>query len=1138
MKAALSLVASFVLLGSGLAWGQTASTGALHGLVMDEGHFVIPNAEISLTSLATGEVRHLVSGKDGSYSAPLLPPGTYKLEVTAAGFKSSVDSHVTIVVTEITNLDVPLPVGDVSQQIEVLSEGSILQTDSSSLGGVIDSKTLTGLPLVKRNYTEVMDLSPGIAQDVNNALELGRGTGSVVSGGVSALGSSPGDNNFQINGADANDLDESNNGFSAGTPVPNPDSIQEFKVQVAGADASYGRSAGANINVITKTGTNQLHGNAFEFFRNEIFNANDYFFKLHGQQRPEVRQNQFGGTIGGPIKRDKLFFFFSYQGTRQIQTFSAGGSRGACSSSLNGQPAVTSTNRTAAGLGATFAGAKSTAGATVDADGSNISPVAVAFFNRKLANGSFLYPNPQNINSSAPAISAGSSVLPQKCTFNEDQYPASVDYVLSPKADLAVKFFTASSNSISPYPLSSVPGFPAVVKEKFYSSSIAHTYTISPRLINQAILGYTRIVYGGTTQTSFQFNDLGINAPQDGNIPILAVNGSYFGQSEPDTLSEDTYTLSDAVSYDLGHHKLRMGGSLVDQRVVIGQYQIFDEVSYNNWADFLIGQPGSYVDPNNAANHNGPSGNVYLSYEEYANTSRASRLFDKSLYLQDDWNITPQLTLNLGMRYDYFAPVNEQKGKVAWLNFADVDPNPATTGTLQGWIVPSNFTSTIPGGVTKFNNSSATYEVGKNVPAPRIGFAYQPYPNSDRVVVRGSAGLFYVHETFQTLANSVTNQPYGQFRVLSGAGNAAATAQNPFVSPYLSSQSLPQFHPYYPGSTLGVGSQDPASRPGRTEQFTFDVQTALTSSLRLEVEYLGKRATNLLQVIRPNQASLASPFNPIRGQTINTQANEGLRTYTTGFTTQGFTYTNTEGSAWYNGLGANLTQRLSHGLLFTASYTWSKSLNDSSNIVGNNLVHHSHYGPTSLNRPQRFIASFVYQLPSPVKHESGSGLLLNGWNLSGVATIQGGLPLTLSGLNSANAYGITADQAEVTCPNNQLVTPGSVKSKLSNYFNKSCFGSYLPLGDGGNTTQFGNGGIGTVSGPGQHNLDASLGKNFALGWLKDSASVNFRAEAYNLLNMAQFANPALTQTTPSTFGTINATSVSPRVLQMALKIAF
>jgi len=297
----------------GSVFAQTAATGALKGTVTDPSGRVVPGVTIKVTSMTTGQTRTAITQNNGSYLVPLLSLDNYRLETSAKGFKSVAFQNIAIHVTETATLDIRLQVGTFAETVTVQAIPELVQTNSSALGNVTDQRMVENLPLVTRNYMQILGLSSGVSSEITDAASIGRGN---VGLEYSTSGNIVNDNNFQMNGSHVNDLMGSG-GTSGGIPVPNPDSIQEFKVQTGQYDASYGRNAGANVDVVTKSGTNAFHGNVWEYFRNTALNANDYFLKQKKQPRGVLNQNQFGGTLGGPIKKDKVFFFVSYQGTRE-----------------------------------------------------------------------------------------------------------------------------------------------------------------------------------------------------------------------------------------------------------------------------------------------------------------------------------------------------------------------------------------------------------------------------------------------------------------------------------------------------------------------------------------------------------------------------------------------------------------------------------------------------------------------------------------------------------------------------------------------------------------------------------------------------------------------------------------------------
>jgi hypothetical protein len=395
-------------------------------------------------SAATGTERRSVSAANGIYTVGLLPPGPYQLRFIAPGFETAAPPPVTVSVTETITLNIKMVVGAQQQSVEVSATvDPLIQTESAALGTTVSGLTIQVVPLTERNYTQVLTMSPGVAADVNNAASLGKGTQDFYVNGTPNIG-----NNYHMDGTDINNYGSSRAGDfvqQAGIAIPNPDTIQEFRIQTTLYDAGYGRDAGANVDVVTKSGSNQFHGGLFEFFRNTDLDANDTFLKGARQSRPVMQQNQFGGIFGGPVRRNKLFLFGSYQGTRQVNGLSPS------SFSSNTLPALTN-DRTAAAVGRIFCGQPTAfGGVTVNCDGSNISPVALNLLNVKIPNGTYLIPTPQTIRTGTNGIPIGFSAYSIPAHFREDQYLVNSDYVVSPKHRLEQRYFHATDPQHQPF---------------------------------------------------------------------------------------------------------------------------------------------------------------------------------------------------------------------------------------------------------------------------------------------------------------------------------------------------------------------------------------------------------------------------------------------------------------------------------------------------------------------------------------------------------------------------------------------------------------------------------------------------------------------------------------------------------------
>jgi hypothetical protein len=1127
-----------------VALAQTADTGAIAGIVTDAGGGVVPQAEIKVTNLGTGESRTATSTQNGSYVVPLLPPGAYSVDVSKTGFKMLSFSRVVVIVTETETLNAHLEVGAVSEHVTVSSEAEQLQTASSALGHVTNEEMVANLPLVTRNYTQIIGLNAGVASEVTNANQLGRGQGGERS--FSSGGGTVASNNYQMDGVAIDDLQNSGD-FSGGVAIPNPDTIQEFKVQTGQYDATYGRNSGANVNVITKGGTNQYHGTLFEYFRNEDLNANDFFFNRAGLRKGLLRENQFGGTVGGPIIKDKWFFFGSYQGTRQLNGISAG-----CSSSFV-EPAFTN-DRSAAGLGALFAGQKGFyqnalggVGPAILANGSNIAPQALALLNYKLPSGAYAIPTPQIVNPSAPFGSQGTAVFSLPCSFNEDQYMANSDYQQSARSKFAIRFFAANSHEDETLPAANIgggtaPGWPVLIPNKFYNASITHTFIVNASLINEFQAGFHRTYVQTQQSEPLQYSQLGINTPSyDNGIPAIGVNGSVSlggnGQSLYNT--QNTYALQDSMSWTWGKQTIRFGGAITRAQNDIEGFHYIAGMIFLSFPDVLL---GLNAQQSGTAAAGVPVGNVYLSIDLPGLFDRAFRTWDGDAYIQDDIKLTRRLTVNIGLRYEREGDISDALGRNGNFNYYLANPNPPAGGTLAGYVVPSNYQGPVPAGVTKGDNNLGYSGQGQNTWNPRVGFAYQ-LPWTDRFVLRGGYGIYHDRTTGQPFIQLLTDPPFAVLNELTATQNGNATLANPFPA----ATAVPSFPAYSPTTSESLTIIDPNYRSPTSHHYSMGLQTKLFKDMVLSTTYDGNRGLHLLEVRSINQANLASPTDPIRGVTTNTVANIPLRVPYQGFTASNMSDIESNGESWYNALDVSLEKRMSHGLQFLASYTYARALStdvgsvngaNGGTITGNQNSPSQLYGPDSFIRDQRFVLSAFYALPFFEHNKSFVGTVLGGWRLAGVLTIQSGDRLTLQTQTSTNVFGDTLDRVQMAagCTYPQLETSGGTEARLTNYFNKSCITTAPVIGADGKGTTFGDAGIGIVRGPGQANTDLSLIKQFPIpAW--ERARLEFRAEFFNALNHPQFANPSTTFGGAS-FGQILSSSVNPRVIQFALKLSF
>ena len=645
---------------------------------------------------------------------------------------------------------------------------------------------------------------------VYNAGELGTG-GTALSqlgksnDGVYVNGSRSYDNNWQLDGISVSDVQGSGS-ISGGIPVPNPDTLAEFKVQTGMYDAAFGRGAGANVSVITKAGSNEYHGTLFEFVRNNIFNANDFFLNQTGHPRPDLKQNQFGFALGGPIQKDRFLFFGSYQKTRQVNGVASGQSRIACSASLS-EPPVTD-DRSRGTLGQLFGGMSgANGGVAVDPAGSNINPVALALLNFKLPDGSFLIPTPQTVDAAKPFASRGFSVFTQPCHFEEDQGLGSFDYVISESQRLAARFFAADSKQTVTFPgspfgaLGNIRGFKGPIDSRFDVFSLAHTYIVNRSLLNEARVGYVRISTSTSATAPYKWAEVGVSegAMNKANeLPNLTILGSVNMSSVfPRTYTQTSFAFNDNWSWFRGAHSFKFGGSLTRLRDNLDFAGTGSYLQFISWPDFLLGLNGT-------DNGTGTFSNVFQSSDLFGLLNRDFRVWEASGFFQDDYRISRSLNLNLGARYERLGQFGDALGRNSSFDVNKANPNPPSDGTLEGYMVSSHFAGTLPAGVARVNNTFGTYGHGQNTVTPRISFAWQPLARTRRFALRGGYGVYYSRPTGQASTLSVLASPFGLNRNSTGIANVNASFQAPFAQPFPTANSFPLSVPYSPSTASSV----------------------------------------------------------------------------------------------------------------------------------------------------------------------------------------------------------------------------------------------------------------------------------------------------------------------------------------------
>jgi len=1128
-----------------LVLGQSPGTGAIQGSVIDPSGHPLPNVSVTIENEATHLSRSVMTNATGVFTAAMLPPGEYRSSVKVEGFAESNVRSLPVVVSETSTIQFRLRIATVDTSLEVKADTEMADTQSSSLGRAVDENSINALPLSNRNFTQILSLSPGVVVGLPDATVLGRGTQDVESNGSKTTA-----NNIQFNGVDANNLSQNSaasDGEEVGVAVPAPDTIQEFKVQTGNYDATYGRGTGANVDVISKTGTNHVHGDAWEFLRNDLLNANDFFSKLDDQARPTLKQNQFGVAIGGPIRRDKTFFFGAYQGLRS--------SNGEGTETTVILPQLTA-DRSAATLGAQFCAYPTSAGGTqVACDGSNISPVALKLLNFKLSSGQFAIPSPQiQLGASAGQIPVGESTYAPPSTYNEDQYTANIDHALTGKNEISERFFYSRAPTVEAFSpnAANVPGWGTNELDQNAMAVVADTHVVNSSMVNVARAGYMRFDGIAAVANPILASDIGTQSPTGGSgagiaAPGITVNGLFtIGDAGTPSQTQRTNSFIAQDMFSLTRHSqsIRFGGEVKRHQVmVVAPYSSDGLLDINTFNDFLLGesaaQNGSPSDVSNVAFSNGSSG-LFRKDERYT---------DFAGFIQDDIRLAPRLTVNAGLRYEIFSPPTEIHGRLVTFDPTLAALGVPASGSLSGFVVSSNFSGPIPQGVLQSNRRSL-WPTDYHDVSPRFGFAYR-LTDKATVVLRGGFGIYFDRLAAGLAENLVGQPPFSTSQFFAGSQNAGATLAQPF-SPLLPSQSsYPIFLPRMQGGGPTVTGISTHIVDPYTEEYNLNAQFALFRDYLAEVGYVGTRSIHVAGCAEFNQSLLASPTNPVYGETTNSVSNVVQRAPYQGIG-PGSLSCKTAYSSDYNSLQASVTKRLSHGLQFLGSYTWSKNLDETSGSSGNQVFElwlltndqrnpGQAYGLTDFDRAHRAVLSFNYNLPTAGSMGSMVRHISSGWQTSGILVVQSGTPITLIDESAGAVYGNFPFENRAQLSGARLTTSGSLYSRVLNgYLNPAGITSApeAPNGTSSSDTDFGNSGVGIVRGPGQFNLDMSAEKTIPVF---ESQSFHLRAEFFNLTNRPNFANPgngAILGSSSPPFGLITGKSNNPRIVQVALKYQF
>src|ERR1700722_13305339 len=793
--AIVALLTLLLAIGAPSLMAQSAGTSSLTGTITDPSGAPIPGVTVTLTSNDTGQTRSGVTGGDGQYKFTRLPPGNYKVRFSAAGFKTSEIGSVVLNVTETPTLDRALEVGAQSEQVTVEATAETLQTASSTLGTVVGAATVTELPLSSRNFTQIIGLSGGASGPVNNATSFGKGTGD-----ISVNGATPGQNNFQMDGVAiqsmASNGSANDGGIYVGIAVPSPDAIQEFKVQTSTYDATYGRNPGGNVNVVTKSGTNTWHGTGFEFVRNAVFDANDFFYNrdtcrlnfAEGNCPKQVlNQNQYGGVIGGPIKKDKLFIFGSYQGTG-----SKNGVNPVGNSSITLFPLIPSGPRNTPAFVSQLIkencelpsfGPPGPNG-VLPCSATTVSPVAMNILNVTNANGSYYFPS----NSGFGPVSFN-----QPAFFSEKQTLVNGDYIINPKNTLAMRFLYSTDPRTAQFntPIGgALPGAPEVQQFSNTNAVLKLTTLLSNTLVNELRGSFQRLFskLADDLPAGWTPQNLGIApiVPSQTQGPAMSFLINGFGAGgflEPAFSPTNQYQFQDQISWSHGRHTIRAGAE-----VEKAEWNLDFAGLERGWLFF-----GSFT---NLLAANNP-GNIYQCLFCVASGPPASggiihayRETNMNAFVQDDWKVSAKLTLNMGVRWEYDGTFGEKYANLTNTWLSQLAPNSQVPTSAQslpahfaGWVTAGNYLAHYPAappGVLV--NTSGTGAIQDHPPlsnlGPRLGFAYQV---NSKLVIRGGAGLFYDRIGADRFVHAVEQgNPYATTLDYSGSAAAPFTIQNPF----------------------------------------------------------------------------------------------------------------------------------------------------------------------------------------------------------------------------------------------------------------------------------------------------------------------------------------------------------------------
>jgi hypothetical protein len=1161
------------VLSAALAWASVG--GSISGTVKDPAGRVLPNADVTITEASTGLSYQTHTDSRGAYVFPVLPVGHYELSIQAPGFAGYRRTDIVLDTNATLAFDASLEVGGVAQTVSVVDNTLHVDTTSTQLGQVITGRQMTAVPLDGRSYTDLLSLQPGVApqtsitsttvQDVGATILNPSGT--LNPGTISVNGQREFANYFSVNGADVEE------DVNAGTAiVPNLDAIEEFRIITSNFDAEYGEFSGGQVNVVTKSGNNGFHGNAFEFLRNTDLDARNYFSPTRGA----FRQNQYGGTFGGPIHRDRIFFFTDYQGTRQTQGIDTGTISVPSNADRTGNLSDLTSNLTGVVGGPYFAnlltqklGYPVISGESYYVPGC-LNSTQCVFPNAVIPQAAWSTPAQRLLKYiPAPNTNQGYATSSYNQTVRDDKGGIRLD-ANTRLGLLSGYYFIDDFDLGDPYPVaqsgSSVPGFDAITTGRAQLFALGHTKTFNTTMVNELHLSYMRNYTNlgqpvGGRNVSLASQGF-VNAdgspsivaldPKGESVENLNFNGYSTGAAANQLIQvNNTYQVTDAVSKVLGNHTLKFGAEFHADQVNAhpiaqfnGSFVFSGTETGDDFADFLIGVPSQY---------NQSQLNPFYARNKYF-----------GLFAQDSWRVLPNLTLNYGLRWDRIAPWSEKYNQIS--TFVAGAQSVVFPGAPPGILYPGD-----PG----VRNTLAP--IGNLNFAPRVGLAWSPTAepgtflgkitgSAGTTSVRASVGNFYTAIDALSIGVLAANAPYGTTYTSPApplfatpfitAANGQDNGQ-PFpykFAPLNSSRKNPD--PNIDWSTYepieGIPGYDIHNKTPYTEEWMVSLERQAGPNTVIGASYVGTASHSQRVLIEPNagdpslclslsQTSDVQPgtltCGPGGEDTVYYPIGGGQVNGTRGPLGSNFgsnALQSTLGHANYNAL--ELSARHTSGRLeFSAAYTFGKTLDQSSNVAEevNPFDPSLSYAISSFDVKHNFVVSYEYQLPFDQLFRPDR--LTRGWSLSGITRFSSGFPVTMvnNGDNSligTNPNGInnsSIDEPDYT--GGPLRLSGNPRKNGNNYFATTVF-PMNAIGTPGNAKRR------FFYGPGADNFDMAVAKKLAV---TESKSLLFRVEAFNLFNHTQFNGPSSVDGDigSSTFGNV-ISAAAPRILQGAIKFTF